>query len=67
MRNFIFGGIGVVLGLALFIADLTASTTPTQATAAYRAGAESRIPIAILLLLAGLWAIRKGLRARRPF
>jgi hypothetical protein len=67
MRNLIFGAIGVVIGLALLIGSLTAGTAH-HGTGAYGAGQSAgeaaRIPIAVLFLLAGLWAVRKGIRAR---
>jgi hypothetical protein len=67
MRNLIFGGIGVLIGLALLIGSLTAGTT-RHGTGAYGAGQSagevSRIPIAVLFLLAGIWALRKGIQRR---
>jgi hypothetical protein len=67
MRNLVFGCIGVLIGLALLIGSLTAA--PAQhGTGAYGAGQSagevSRIPIAVLFLLAGLWAIRTSVRKR---
>jgi hypothetical protein len=67
MRNLIFGGIGVIIGLALLIGSLTAGTTQ-HGTGAYGAGQSAgeaaRIPLAVIFLLAGLWAIRKSTRNR---
>jgi hypothetical protein len=67
MRNLIFGGIGVVIGLALLIGSLT-SGPAHHGTGAYGAGQSAgeaaRIPLAVIFLLAGLWAIRKGMHAR---
>ena len=67
MRNLVFGCIGLLIGLALLIGGLTAA--PAQhGTGAYGAGQSagevSRIPIAVLFLLAGLWAIRTSVRKR---
>jgi hypothetical protein len=68
MRNLIFGGIGVVIGLALIIGSLT-SGPAHHGTGAYgsgqSAGEAARIPLAVIFLLAGLWAIRKGIQARQ--
>lgn len=68
MRNLIFGGIGVLIGLALLIGSLTAGSAH-HGTGAYGAGQSAgeaaRIPLAVIFLLAGLWAIRKGVEARR--
>jgi hypothetical protein len=68
MRNLIFGGIGVVIGLGLLIGSLTAGPTH-HGNGAYAAGQSAgeaaRIPLAVIFLLAGLWAIRKGMQARQ--
>jgi hypothetical protein len=67
MRNLIFGAAGVVIGLALIIGSLTAGSV-RRGTGAYGAGESAgetaRIPIAVILLLAGLWAIRKWRTSR---
>jgi hypothetical protein len=68
MRNLIFGGIGVIIGLALLIGSLTAGPAH-HGTGAYGAGQSAgevaRIPLAVIFLLAGLWAIRKGVQAHQ--
>lgn len=68
MRNLAFGTVGVVIGLALLAGSLTA-TSAHHAPGAYGSGASAgeaaRIPIAVLFLLAGLWALLRGIRARR--
>jgi hypothetical protein len=67
MRHLVFGGIGVVIGLLLLIGSLTAGTAQ-HGTGAYGAGQSAgeaaRIPVAVLFLLVGLWAIRKSMRDR---
>jgi hypothetical protein len=67
VRSLIFGGVGVLIGLALLIGSLTAGTA-RHGAGAYAAGQSTgeaaRIPIAVLFLLAGLWAVRKGIQAR---
>ena len=68
MRNLIFGGIGVIIGLALLIGSLTAGPVH-HGNGAYGAGQSAgevaRIPLAVIFLLAGLWAIRKGVQAHQ--
>jgi hypothetical protein len=68
MRNLIFGGIGVIIGLALLIGSLT-SGPAHHGTGAYGAGQSAgeaaRIPLAVIFLLAGVWTIRKGIDARQ--
>ena len=68
MRNFVFGSIGVVLGLALLAGSLLAGGTSAHGTGAYAAGqsagSAARIPLGVILLLAGVWAIRKEIRGR---
>jgi len=68
MRNLLFGSIGVLIGLALVIGSLT-SGSGTHHAGAYGAGEAAgevaRIPIGVLFLLVGIWAVRKGLQQRR--
>ena len=68
MRSLIFGAVGIAIGLALLIGSLTAGPAH-NGSGVYGSGASageaSRIPIAVLFLLAGLWALRKGIQARR--
>lgn len=67
MRNLVFGWIGVLIGVALLIGSLTAGPAqhrPGAYGAGESAGEISRIPIAVLFLFAGLWAIRTGIRKR---
>jgi hypothetical protein len=67
MRNVLFGAVGVLIGLALLIGGLTAGPAH-HAGGAYGSGASAgetaRIPVAVLFLLAGLWALRKGIQRR---
>ena len=67
MRSLAFGSIGVLIGLLLLVGSLTAGTAQ-HGTGAYGAGQSAgeaaRIPVAVLFLLAGLWAIRKSIRDR---
>lgn len=67
VRNLIFGTIGVVIGLAFLLASLTGGSAH-HGTGAYGAGQSAgevaRVPLAVLFLLAGLWALRKGMRSR---
>lgn len=69
MRNLIFGGIGVVIGLALLIASLTSGGNAQHSDGAYGAGQSAgevtRIPIAVIFLLAGAWAVRNGIQQRQ--
>jgi hypothetical protein len=59
----------MIIGLALFIASLTAGST-RHGTGAYGAGQSAgetaRIPFAVIFLLAGPWAIRKWRTSRLP-
>jgi hypothetical protein len=68
MRNLIFGSVGVVIGLALLIGSLTAGPSH-HGTGAYGAGQSAgeaaRIPLAVVFLLAGVWAIRRAKNARQ--
>jgi hypothetical protein len=67
MRSLAFGSVGVLIGLLLLVGSLTAGTAQ-HGTGAYGAGQSAgeaaRIPVAVLFLLAGLWAIRKSVRDR---
>jgi hypothetical protein len=67
MRNLVFGGIGVIIGLLLLVGTLAAGPAKHGAGAygaGQSAGEAARIPLAVLFLLAGLWAIRKSMRDR---
>jgi hypothetical protein len=67
VRNIIFGTVGIIIGLVELIGSLTTHETARGGgtyAAAYSAGAAARLPIAVVFLVAGLWALRKGIQAR---
>lgn len=62
MRQIIFGVIGVLWGGALVVSRLL--TEPAQGSDAYEAGGSAAVVFGLVLLLAGGFALRKGVRAR---
>jgi hypothetical protein len=68
MRQIVLGSFVAILGAVLLIASLAAGGNSTHYGGAYGAGSSAgesaRIPIAVVLLLAGAWAVRKGMQQR---
>lgn len=69
MRNIVLGGVVAIFGAVLLIGHLMGGGTSNHYGGAYgsgyHAGESAAIPIAIVLVLAGVWAVRKGIRQRR--
>jgi len=68
MRNIVLGSIVTIFGAGVLIGRLVGGGTTGHYTGAYgsghHAGEVSALPIAIVFLIAGVWAIRKGIRQR---
>jgi hypothetical protein len=63
MRNIILGGLGAAWGAAILIAKLAGGNTSPGG--AYGAGQSAALIVAVLLLVVGIRAIRKGTQERR--
>jgi hypothetical protein len=63
MRNIILGAVGIVWGAAILIAGLAGVTQSHGAS--YGAGQMAGYVFGVVFLLAGLVAVRNGLRQRR--